>query len=191
MKVRLYKALIRHVLLYAAETWPVKISNLDRLKSFENRCIRKITGNWFASSGQLLSQHGFKRDIGMEVIYMKWKYLGHVLRMSAERLPRIIFLYKPPAYWKRPPGGVRLTNERYFKKACEKLIMRPSNLSRKNFELNWKSHLRNLAADRAQWKKICYDMANTQLWMRGKKKKKKKSITFLQKEPFQKGISFS
>ena len=66
---------------------------------------------------------------------MKWKYLGRVLRTSAERLPRIIFLYNPPAYWKRPSGGVRLTNERYFKKACEKLIMRPFNLSRKKLSL--------------------------------------------------------
>ena len=30
--------------LYTAETWPAKISNLDRLKSFENRCIKKLQG---------------------------------------------------------------------------------------------------------------------------------------------------
>ena len=113
LKVRLCKTLIGPVLLYAAETWHAKVFNLDRLKSFENCCIRKITGNLFGSSGQLLSQYGLNRHIGLKVIYMKRKYLGHVVRMSAERPPIIIFLYNTPAYWKRPPGGVRLTNERY------------------------------------------------------------------------------
>ena len=42
LKVRLYKALIRPVLLYSCESWPAKIQNLDRMRSFEYRCLRKI-----------------------------------------------------------------------------------------------------------------------------------------------------
>ena len=40
----------------------------------------------------------------------------------------------------------------------------------KNFELTCKCHLTPLAADHAQWRKICYDEANTQCWVRGNKK---------------------
>ena len=42
LKVRLYKALIRPVLLYSCESWPAKIQILDRMRSFEYRCLRKI-----------------------------------------------------------------------------------------------------------------------------------------------------
>ena len=157
IKIRLYKALIRPVLLYAAETWPAKVSNLNRMKSFENRCIRKIAGRWSSREKQ-----GMKRDIPAEIIYRKWKYLGHILRMPDERLPKSMFFFNPPGHWKRPPVGVRMTNERYFRKECEKLIMKPFNLSRRDFTRNWKSHLSNLASDRVQWREIANDMANTQ-----------------------------
>ena len=55
LKHRVYNAAVRSTLFYACETWPIKVAELNRLQGFKNRCLRKITGLWNASSQQLNS----------------------------------------------------------------------------------------------------------------------------------------
>ena len=152
IKLRFYKAGIRSTLLYACETWPLKSSDYARLYAFEKRCLRRILRNEYTSRENVFEECKMKRDTKAEITYRRWKYLGHVLRMKPERTPRRCFLMNPEESWKRPQGGVRMTNVRYFKKKCEKYIMNPFNISRKNYDQSWKEHLGSLAQDRNQWR---------------------------------------
>ena len=152
IKLRFYKAGIRSTLLYACETWPLKSSDYARLYAFEKRCLRRILRNEYTSRENVFEECKMKRDTKAEITYRRWKYLGHALRMKPERTPRRCFLMNPAESWKRPQGGVRMTNVRYFKKKCEKYIMNPFNISRKNYDQSWKEHLGSLAQDRNQWR---------------------------------------
>jgi hypothetical protein len=42
--VRFYKAIVLNILLYGSETWLVKQHTLDAMKSFNNKCVRTISG---------------------------------------------------------------------------------------------------------------------------------------------------
>ena len=132
------------------------------MNSFKTRCIRKIANNWSLPGDALRKIHQIGRSIDEEVRARKWKYLGHVLRMPDHRLPKAAFMAEPMTSWKRPRGGVRMTNIGYFKKKAEKLILKPLNLSRRNYDSMWKFYLVDLASDRNQLRAITDDMAHTQ-----------------------------
>jgi hypothetical protein len=44
IKIRIYKAVIFHLVLYECETWSLTLSEEHRLKIFENRVLRRIFG---------------------------------------------------------------------------------------------------------------------------------------------------
>jgi hypothetical protein len=44
IKIRIYKSIILHVVLYGCETWSLTLREERRLKAFENRVLRKIFG---------------------------------------------------------------------------------------------------------------------------------------------------
>ena len=45
-KGRVYAAAVRPVLLYASETWPLRLEDKRRLEVFDNRCLRSISRIW-------------------------------------------------------------------------------------------------------------------------------------------------
>jgi hypothetical protein len=44
LKIRIYKTIILHVVLYGCETWSLTLREEHRLKVFENRVLRRIFG---------------------------------------------------------------------------------------------------------------------------------------------------
>jgi hypothetical protein len=44
IKIRIYKSMILHVVLYGCETWSLTIREEQRLRVFENRVLRRIFG---------------------------------------------------------------------------------------------------------------------------------------------------
>jgi hypothetical protein len=54
VKIRIYKAIILHVVLYGCETWSLILREEHRLRVFENRALRRtfepkrdeVTGEW-------------------------------------------------------------------------------------------------------------------------------------------------
>jgi hypothetical protein len=44
LKIKIYRAIILHVVLYVCETWSLTIREEHRLRVFENRVLRRIFG---------------------------------------------------------------------------------------------------------------------------------------------------
>lgn len=87
-KLKIYKTIIQPVILYAAETWPLKTEIFLRLQTFENKVLRKIFGPIF---DQELQQWRIKKNRELYELYNSpiitniWKsrilqWAGHVAR---------------------------------------------------------------------------------------------------------------
>ncbi len=162
-KARIYCATVRATLLYATETWPVKLDQLKKMEAFDHRCLRRIARiRWtdFVTNETVRLRCGLPHSLTTTMILRRWKWIGHVMRMPDCRLPIRTFTSGPGPTWKRPKGGVRQTTQRYFHKKAEQLIMIPFNLSRKMYNESWIEHLRTIASDRSQWRTISTDMAH-------------------------------
>jgi hypothetical protein len=112
-KIKLYKALIRPVVVYGSESWVLTENIKQKLLVFERKILRRIFGPTQKADGEwrLQTNEELENAIRYENIvrHMKSKrlsWLGHVERMSNERVPKIIYKWKP--YATRPKGRPRL-----------------------------------------------------------------------------------
>ena len=95
VKGRVYSAAVRPIiLLYGSETWPLRADDVRKLSVFDHRCLRSIARVWWEhriSNAEVRlmvfgqqEAHGINKLISLH----RLRWLGHVLRMSPERLPR-------------------------------------------------------------------------------------------------------
>ena len=94
-KRAVYKAVVIFILLYGAETWPLKAPDVRRLNSFHNRCVRTVLGvtrfqQWQSriTSWRLSGQFGLYWSIADFVLKQRLRWLGHLGRMDSNRLPK-------------------------------------------------------------------------------------------------------
>ena len=120
-KLKLYKSNVRSVLFYATETWKTNAKIESRLRGFEGRCLRRILRiNWedHISNREVRRKTGIN-CINEEIKKRRWRWLGHILRMSNKRPPSIALKWTPPGKRKRgrPMGNWRRTMEEKVKAA--------------------------------------------------------------------------
>ena len=97
-KVRLYNSGVKSVLLYSSECWRVIKSDMSKLESFHNRCIRKICRIFWPnkiSNKELYGKIGCQ-SVVMEIKPTQIRWLGHVLRMGQARIPKVTLRWTPP-----------------------------------------------------------------------------------------------
>ncbi|GFS14912.1 hypothetical protein ElyMa_004918900 [Elysia marginata] len=140
-KLKLYTSNVRAVLLYASETWRTNRRIENKLRGFEGRCLTRILGiRWeHRVTNKEISERTDIRPIVEEVKKRRWRWLGHILRMSKSRHPLIALTWNPQGARKkgRPQGTWRTSVE------SERVE------SGKTWnELNW------LAQDRCEWRKF-------------------------------------
>jgi len=86
-KTRLMSVCVMSVLLYAAETWTFKKNDMNRIRSFETKRLRKILNiKW---QRKIKNKDIMKRmctDIMQRMIERKMNFFGHICRMQDERL---------------------------------------------------------------------------------------------------------
>ena len=105
-----YKAVVLATLLYGSETWTTKRDAVRKLEVFHNRCLRGILGisamqqrMKHISSVQVAKRFGMEEDM---VIARRLCWLGHVARMSEERIPKkVLFGWLPQ---RRPAHGTKM-----------------------------------------------------------------------------------
>ena len=92
-----YTAIVVSTLLYGAEIWAIKAPQVRRLQSFHNRCIRCILGvsrhlQWrdHITTEQLALEFGMTEGMDVLLALCRLRWLGHVGRMEADRLPKQI-----------------------------------------------------------------------------------------------------
>ena len=94
VKCSIYKTIVQATLLYGCETWAVPAALLSHLDTFQMRCLRRISR---ISLRQKITNVDIRAACNTEsvkvlVSYRRLRWLGHLARMSDERLPkRLLF----------------------------------------------------------------------------------------------------
>jgi hypothetical protein len=139
-KVKLYKTLVRPVLLFGCETWRMTQLEERRLDSFQFKCLKRILGIYWPNviSIEELNNRTKVQKISHEVKRRRWSWLGHVLRKKNEHHCMIALTWKPDG--RRKVGRPKTTWRRTVEQE-------------RNRE-GWKtwSEVRGKAKDRKGWK---------------------------------------
>ena len=107
--IYLQQQYVKSVLLYGSECWRIVQSDLQKLEVFQNICLRRIQGIFWPE--KIRNEDLLKRcnchSIAEELKKDRFRWLGHVLRMTNERLPKVALRWTPPG--KRKPDRPRTT----------------------------------------------------------------------------------
>ncbi|VDP64221.1 unnamed protein product [Schistosoma mattheei] len=115
VKGRIYNASVRAVLLYACVTWPLRVEDVRRLSVFDHSCLRRIADiQWqhHVSNAEVrLRVFGRREDnpIGVTILRHRLRWLGHVPRVSSQRIPRRALFADSGTGWKKRRGGQYMT----------------------------------------------------------------------------------
>jgi hypothetical protein len=87
MKCKLYKTLIRPVLLYGCESWAINRYNVEKIAIFEKKVLRKIygprdNGRWIIRYNNELYQLFGEPDTISVMKARRVKWLGHHFRAN-------------------------------------------------------------------------------------------------------------
>jgi hypothetical protein len=176
VKGNIYNSCVRSVLLYGAEAWTLRKSDLNDIASFDNRCMRRIckvqwqtrTSNIKVHNKLFLASADRNGDIRKVIRQRQLRWLGHVCRMDESRLPNIALRITAKPEWKRSPGGARMVWRRQMlaltepltkNKRGRHLIPSTDNSSRANYA-GWVSLMTSVAQDRDQWRRVGDQLAH-------------------------------
>ena len=111
-KMKLYKALIRPVVVYGSECRALTENIKQKLLVFERKILRRIFGptqkakwEWRLKTNDELAKAINNENIVRCTKYKRLRWLGHVERMTNERVAKTIYKWKP--YATRPEGKAK------------------------------------------------------------------------------------
>ncbi len=140
-KIHLYNSNVKSVLLYGSECWRVVTTDIDRVESFHNKCLRKICRIFWPniiSNRDLYTLTGSQSIVG-EIKRRRLYYDTHVFRMEESRIPKVALRWTPPG--KRKRGRPKTTWRR--------TVMTELN----ERELTW-AQAQHIARDRTRWREL-------------------------------------
>ena len=144
LKIRIYKALIRPIATYGAESWTLRKADHQKLQVFEMRCLRTILGVTIMDkirNEDIRQKLDLDKTITEEVEQRRLKWFGHVLRMPQHRLP--IMAYQNDFSVPRQPGR---PPTRWRDQVCGDTGMPPPEAE-------------NQALERPEWRRITRSLA--------------------------------
>ncbi|VDP31244.1 unnamed protein product [Schistosoma margrebowiei] len=164
IKGRVYCAAVRSVLLYGSETWPLRVEDTRKLLVFDHRCLRNIVGVCWdhrVSNSEVrlrvLGNDGKSVDGWDNRHRLQW--LGHVLRVSSQRIPHRALFADSKTGSKKRRGGQCMTWCRGIKESCKGLaFVSPSRLpgwGLRDSATQWLETLSDMAQNRSQWRSCC------------------------------------
>lgn len=152
-KVRIYRAAVLTILVYGSEVWNTTKKQLKRIEVFHQYCLRKILKiRWFqhVKNEEVLVQAG-TGNVETLISSNRLRWFGHIARMSDSRLPKKLLDWKPN-YGKRSRGRPR--------KSWISCVMDDATNILGDQHLSIE-HLKELAQDRKQWKRITTNQRDT------------------------------
>ena len=110
LKIKIYRTIILPVVLYGCETWSLTLREERRMKVFENRVLRRVSGpkrdevteEWRKLHNELLNDLYSLPNIVRLVKSRRMRWAGHVARMGEDRGVHRVLVGKPEG--KRPLG---------------------------------------------------------------------------------------
>ncbi|XP_048775477.2 uncharacterized protein LOC125680078 [Ostrea edulis] len=120
-KVQLYNSNVKSVLLYGSEYWRVIDSDMRKVEAFHNSCLRKINRIFWPNkiSNKNLHQKCKSKNISTEIKQRRIRWLGHVMRMPQNRIPKVALHWTPSG--KRKRGRPRTTWRRTVTSELEEM----------------------------------------------------------------------
>jgi hypothetical protein len=100
-KIRIYKTIIRPIVLYGSETWAITGKMASSLVTWERKILRKIYGPkceqgvWRIRTNLELQNVYRSPDIVTEIKVRRLKWLGHIIRMDGARMAKKVFVSSP------------------------------------------------------------------------------------------------
>jgi hypothetical protein len=160
-KGRVYAAAVRPVLLYGSETWPLRAEDVRQVSVFDHRCLRSIARvRWDTRVSnaevrrRVLGVRGLSVECLINLYRLRW--LGHVLRMPGDRLPRRSMLASAHDSWRKSAGGQTMTWQRSMKSLTTGLsrigTVRLPGWGPRDRPLQWLETLGDMAQSRPQWR---------------------------------------
>ena len=95
-KIKLFNAIVKSTLVYGCECWAMTGKMEKKLRVFQQKCIRRILRVFYpnlVSNEEILRRSG-QRDIVLDIIDRKWRWIGHMARKPAENLTRQAFAWQ-------------------------------------------------------------------------------------------------
>jgi hypothetical protein len=148
-KLKVYRAVVLPVLLYAGETWTVYRRHVRKLNHFHTTCLRKVMNIRWQDKipDTTVLDRADTPSIDTILMQSQIRWAGHVVRMPDNRLPKIL-LYGEMRIGTRSQGG----QKKRYKDSLK--------TSLKAFDINhttWE----DAAQDRATWRSIVKKGATT------------------------------
>lgn len=138
-KICIYQAVCITTLLYSCEAWVTYSPHIKSLEHFHICCLQRILGiTWCdrVPHTEILRRAGCK-STEPTITQHQLRWLGHVIRMPYNRLPRRV-LYGQLQLGQRSAGGQKKRFKDQIKTALKRCKIKPGDLE-------------NMAADRNTW----------------------------------------
>ena len=99
----IYNSNVKSVLLYGSECWRIVKRDINKVNVFHNSCLQRICNIFWPnkiSNNDLYQKTGCtSMDLEIKKRWLRW--LGHVLRMLPERIPKVALRWTPAGKRKR------------------------------------------------------------------------------------------
>ena len=141
-KIRIFRSNVVSVLLYGCESWKVTTAISRKLEVFQNRCRRRILNIFWPNTISNIELHRktSTSSIMTEIKRRRWTWIGHVIRMPSDAIPKIALRWTPIA-GRRRRGRPKETWRRSFEREM------------KENGLSW-AQVEHLARNRGDWRSL-------------------------------------
>jgi Reverse transcriptase (RNA-dependent DNA polymerase) len=146
-KMAVYNSCVLPHFLYGCESWACKQAHLHMLETAHNMCLRRIMGAELRDRHSTAHVHEVCGSQPLELTVMKrvFKWLGHVMRMPAERYPRMVFGCVPAE------GGRARGRPRYAARHMYSSMLSKAGVQNTD---DWLSEMPECAQDRVAWRRM-------------------------------------
>ena len=97
LKLKLFTSIVLPCMLYASKTWESTCKINNKLNVFQQRCLRKIFKIRYLDhiTNETVLNRAKQQKLHELVSERRMKYVGHILRMDNNKLPKIAINWKP------------------------------------------------------------------------------------------------
>ena len=155
LRLKLYRTLVKPVLLYNSSTWEMTQKETKDLNAFHRQQLRKLIGKKYPNkiSNQNLYKRCDERPISIDILTGRWRLFGHVLRRFDEtpavQTMKFYFEESEKKFRGRPRESIVTTLNKDINRA--KSINRDFLIPTLRREEDFK-YIRSLAQDRNAWR---------------------------------------
>ncbi len=100
-KERIFESVVRTILLYGCETWPLRVEDQRSPEVSDNDCLRRLLGR---RSLDRVPCAVFRRQLHLRalppvLLQRRLRWFGHAARRPAGEIIREVINPEPPAHW--------------------------------------------------------------------------------------------